>query len=316
MDAATGAPINGPDGLKLEVGGLLGGLFATGAVDQRDGAEFSNGLNWPTLGQPGGTGPVGGDLYKVSLDGKKMLWDFKTASPNASGVAIANGIVYFKSLSGTMYMLNAKARDAAHALIGTFNVGNGFAAPVVVDGMVFSASNFGISAYGVVPKAGSIRADAAKFASSFLASQTTLAGGTLSRGQVTQLANGFGGSIGVLVKDLSAMLGIKPPPTKALAADFKLYVTAVNASDVAGARAALAEVKSDLAALFTALTTARTDQANLASDQAALFASLDSLLLDQQNQAFASGLADASSGLTNFLHVFDDLALTKFGLVL
>ena len=50
MDAATGAPINGPNGLKLEAGGRLGGLFATGAVDQREGIVFENGVDWPTLG--------------------------------------------------------------------------------------------------------------------------------------------------------------------------------------------------------------------------------------------------------------------------
>src|SRR5262249_54084128 len=37
LDALTGAPINGPTGLKLEAGGVLGGLFATGAVDQEHG---------------------------------------------------------------------------------------------------------------------------------------------------------------------------------------------------------------------------------------------------------------------------------------
>jgi hypothetical protein len=318
MDAASGAPVNGPNGLQLEVGGLLGGLFATGAVDQKDGAEFSNGLNWPTLGQIGGTGPVGGDLYKVSLDGKKMLWDFKTPSPNEAGVAIANGIVYLKSSNGTLYMLNAKAKDAAHALIGTFNVGNGFAAPVIVDGMMFSGGNFGISAYGVVPKASAVRADVAKFSSNFLAAEAALAGGTLTTGQVNLLTTGFSNSIGVVVKDLSAMLGIKPPLTKTLAADFKLYANAVNAGSgyFDGLQLALDKVKADLAALFASLTTTRTDQGNLAIDQTALLASLDALLVDQGNHAFGSAVADASSGLTNFLHVFDDLALTQYGIVL
>ena len=51
MDAATGAPINGPDGLPLEAGGSLGGLFATGAVDQQAGIVFQNGLDWPTAGE-------------------------------------------------------------------------------------------------------------------------------------------------------------------------------------------------------------------------------------------------------------------------
>ena len=60
LDAATGAPINGPGGLQLEAGGVLGGLFATGAVDQKDGVVFANGLNWPNLA----TDPKAADTVK------------------------------------------------------------------------------------------------------------------------------------------------------------------------------------------------------------------------------------------------------------
>src|SRR5262249_6782589 len=72
MDAATGTPINGPDGLELEVGGVLGGLYANGAVDDRAGLVFANGLDWPDPFVAPGTG----DLYALSADGKTILWDF------------------------------------------------------------------------------------------------------------------------------------------------------------------------------------------------------------------------------------------------
>ena len=136
VDAATGAGINVPNGLQLEVGGGLGGLFAAGAVDQKDGIVFQNGLDWPTAGVNSDP-PVGGDLYAVSLDGNTMLWDFKTPAPNGSGVAIANGVVYFTSLDGNLYALDATAADAGDALLGTFQIGANYSGPAVTDGHVF-----------------------------------------------------------------------------------------------------------------------------------------------------------------------------------
>jgi outer membrane protein assembly factor BamB len=136
MSAATGQPINGPNGLQFEVEGPIGGLFATGAVDQKDGVVFQNGIDWPKFGITPAP-PAGGDLYAVSLDGKTVRWDFKTPAPNGSGVAIANGVVYFESLDGTLYALNANARGAAHALLGSFQIGGNFGGPAVANGHVF-----------------------------------------------------------------------------------------------------------------------------------------------------------------------------------
>jgi polyvinyl alcohol dehydrogenase (cytochrome) len=136
LNAATGARINGPQGLHLEVGGALGGLFATGAVDQKDRVVFQNGVDWPTYAVTNAP-PVGGDLYAVSLNGKTILWDFKTPAPNGSGVAIADGVVYFTSLDGTLYALNAQAKQASQALLGSFPIGGNYGGPSVVNGHVF-----------------------------------------------------------------------------------------------------------------------------------------------------------------------------------
>jgi hypothetical protein len=53
-------------------------------------------------------------------------------APNGSGVAIANGVVYFQSLDGTFYALNAKAPDAAHALLASFATGGNYSGPGAV----------------------------------------------------------------------------------------------------------------------------------------------------------------------------------------
>ena len=131
LNAATGAALNGPNATQLEVGGVLGGLYASGAVDQKAGLVFQNGLDWPY-----GSRPLGGDLYALSLTGTE-LWDFKTPAPNGSGVAIANGVVYFQSLDGTLYMLNEHATSASDALLATVNTGGQYSAPAVADGHVF-----------------------------------------------------------------------------------------------------------------------------------------------------------------------------------
>jgi outer membrane protein assembly factor BamB len=314
MDAATGAALNGPNALQLEVGGVEGGLFATGAVDQKDGAEFSNGNDWPTLLQPNDPGPVGGDLYAVSLDGKTMRWDFKTPSPALSGVAVANGIVYFKTLDGTLYFLNARAKDAAHALIGTLAVGNGYAAPVVVDGMLFAAGNSGIEAFGFTPKAaGSARGHGAAAGAGLLSAEVTLASGGLTKGQVNAAARAWSGPITVAVKDLATLIGVKAPSTAAFAADFKAYATAVNAGDANGAQAALTNVKADLTALFAALANPMADPTTVQNDETTLFGTLDTLLADQQAHNLSAASTDAATAFGNLMTVFNDLLGGRYG---
>jgi outer membrane protein assembly factor BamB len=134
MNAATGAPINGPSGTQLEVGGNNGGLFANGAVDQAAGRVFENGNDWPD-----GSATGSGDVYAVSLTGK-LLWDFKTPEQDSSGVAIANGVVYFQSFDGYLYMLNANASSASGAFLARFYTGGQYGAPAVADGHVFEGT--------------------------------------------------------------------------------------------------------------------------------------------------------------------------------
>jgi outer membrane protein assembly factor BamB len=99
LDASTGGAINQ---VQVEVGGELSGLFADSAVAR--GVAFANTSNWPN-GFVGGA-PISGSL--VAGDASRELWRFKTATPNLSGVAVANDVVYFQSaLDGTLYALDA-----------------------------------------------------------------------------------------------------------------------------------------------------------------------------------------------------------------
>ena len=55
-------------------------------------------------------------------------------------MAIANGVVYFVSLDGTLYALNANATSAANALLASYQIGGNFSGPAVVDGHVFAGT--------------------------------------------------------------------------------------------------------------------------------------------------------------------------------
>jgi polyvinyl alcohol dehydrogenase (cytochrome) len=115
LDAATGAEVSTP--IQLAPSGTVGGLFADSAY--ADGVNYANGTDWPGLlsGQP----PNRGILSAIAADGSHELWHFNTpSSPNISGVAVANGVVYFQSmLDGTLYALDAKTgTELAHVATG------------------------------------------------------------------------------------------------------------------------------------------------------------------------------------------------------
>jgi polyvinyl alcohol dehydrogenase (cytochrome) len=105
VDAETGDIIN--QFQATATGGNLGGLFADSAV--AGGVVYANGSDWP---DPFGTLPLpapynGGSLSALKADGSGELWSVLTPAPNISGVAVANGVVYFSSIDGTFYALDA-----------------------------------------------------------------------------------------------------------------------------------------------------------------------------------------------------------------
>src|SRR5262245_26303798 len=104
LDAETGQIINQ---FQAAPGGNLGGLFADTAV--AGGVVYANGSDWP---DPFGNLPLptpyrGGSLSAIKGDGSGELWSFPTPAPNISGVAVAAGVVYFSSIDGSFYAVNA-----------------------------------------------------------------------------------------------------------------------------------------------------------------------------------------------------------------
>jgi outer membrane protein assembly factor BamB len=116
------------------------------------GVVFANGINWPGFLANPPQPPVEGNLFAVSGDGATVLWNFMTpSSPNISGVAVANGVVYFQSMfDGTLFALDAETGSALAAVpIGLSNSG-----PSVSRGTVY----VGTGSYFVPPGPGSITA--------------------------------------------------------------------------------------------------------------------------------------------------------------
>jgi polyvinyl alcohol dehydrogenase (cytochrome) len=327
MNAATGQPINGPNGTQLEAGGVLGGLYQAGAVDQKDGIIFANGLNWPAL-DTGGP-PAGGDLYAVSLDGKTQLWDFQTPAPNGSGVAIANGVVYFQSTDGTLYALNAEAPDAAHALLASIATGGNYSGPAVADGHVFLGTGYvipmapytqyhnSITALGLPPKAAQeVQSDFAALGGALSSANLLVAAGGASNGQVNQAINTATSALDSVVGDLAAIINVAVPSLNTLNQDLAAYYLAVAGGNTSGAQTALANVQSDLGAVFAALVTPAVNQTKLGADETALFSVLNQLLSDEQAQNSAATSADTAAEFAALDAVFNDLLDGRYGLIL
>lgn len=111
LDPNTG---NILQGLPVAPGGMLGGLMPDSAV--ANGVVFANGADWPAPFDGGA--PRGGSLTAIFGDASGVKWAFDedgvpgnghagTVAPNLSGVAVANGVVYFQSLNGILYALDA-----------------------------------------------------------------------------------------------------------------------------------------------------------------------------------------------------------------
>lgn len=132
LDAATGQLINQ---LQVEPGGTLGGLFADTAVS--NGVVYANGINWPG-GNPGNVPPTAGDLIAIAGDGSHELWRFNTPqSPDMSGVAVANGVVYFTSaINGELFALDQATGTQLAAVQISQPIG-AWGGPSVIDGQVY-----------------------------------------------------------------------------------------------------------------------------------------------------------------------------------
>jgi hypothetical protein len=98
-----------------------------------------------------------------------------------------------------------------------------------------------------------------------------------------------------------------------LATDFKAYSTAVNAGDATGAQAALANVKTDLAAIFAALANPMAYPSAVQNDETTLFGNLDTLLADQQGHDLSAASTDAATTFGNLMTLFNDVLGDRYG---
>jgi uncharacterized protein (TIGR03118 family) len=119
---------NGKEGLQLVPGSTLGGFFATAAVDPKADMVFSNSRDPATT-----TKPATGHLFAIAGDGSHVVWQFDTPSPAQSGVAVANGVVYFETTGGILYALDEKTG----ALLAKIAANGNVSGPVVSNGHVY-----------------------------------------------------------------------------------------------------------------------------------------------------------------------------------
>jgi polyvinyl alcohol dehydrogenase (cytochrome) len=139
FDAATGELVREK---QLQVGGSLGGLFADSATAY--GITYANGSDWP---DPFNFDvlPNAGLLTAVTGDAQHVVWQLSIPQKaNLSGVAVANGVVYFASLnpgtgdrlsnsSGTLFAVNAST-GAQLAAVPLGNCAN--SGPAISNGRV------------------------------------------------------------------------------------------------------------------------------------------------------------------------------------
>ncbi len=134
FDAATGNIVNiqanGKQGIQVVPGSTLGGLFATAAVDPKTDVVYAN-ARVPT--NDSNPFPATGELAAISGDGLSVLWTVPTPSADQSGVALANGVVYFEDTGGTFYAVDA---DTGKILTQLFT-GGGDSGPAISRGQIF-----------------------------------------------------------------------------------------------------------------------------------------------------------------------------------
>jgi polyvinyl alcohol dehydrogenase (cytochrome) len=127
LDAATGALVAVE---QFVPGGGNGGLFADSAV--AGGIVFANGSDWPAPNPP-----VTGSLIAFTGDASQELWRFDVpGTANLSGVAVANGVVYFESYGGTLYALSA----ATGAPVAAVAIGPSASGPAIDRGQVYAGT--------------------------------------------------------------------------------------------------------------------------------------------------------------------------------
>jgi polyvinyl alcohol dehydrogenase (cytochrome) len=127
LDAATGTEVAVE---QFAPASTNGGLFADSAV--ADGVVYANSALWTMPGPP-----TTGALIAFTGDASQELWRFEVAdTANISGVAVANGVVYFESTNGNLYALDA----GTGAQLAAVPMGASASGPSVDRGRVFAGT--------------------------------------------------------------------------------------------------------------------------------------------------------------------------------
>jgi polyvinyl alcohol dehydrogenase (cytochrome) len=131
LDAATGNRVN----MIQAVPSCLGseGLFATGAVSK--GVVFVNGVNCNIPSKPPFL-PPSGAVVALKSDASQKLWTYTSFfAPVLSGVAVANGVVYFNA-SGLFSILYALDAETGRVLAGVLTSG-AISGPSISNGQIY-----------------------------------------------------------------------------------------------------------------------------------------------------------------------------------
>src|SRR5262249_34097958 len=150
---------------------------------------------------------------------------------------------------------DAKAPDAAHALLAAVPTGGNYSGPAVADGHVYLGTGAviplapffqyhnGITALGLPPKASANLSSDVDALNSALGSVNHLAAaGPVNDGKLEKAIDAGNKALDVVVSDLAATVAVDAPSTKAVQMDLKAYYLAVAAGNAA-APAALTSVK-------------------------------------------------------------------------
>ena len=131
LDAATGDLVGSIQAVPSCAGSE--GLFADSAIS--DDVVFVNGVNCNIPSKPPLIPPTGA-VIALKSDASKKLWEFTSFfAPVLSGVAVANGVVYFNA-SGLFSILYALDAKTGQVLAGVLTSG-GISGPSVSHGQIY-----------------------------------------------------------------------------------------------------------------------------------------------------------------------------------
>jgi polyvinyl alcohol dehydrogenase (cytochrome) len=133
LNAATGHLVGSIQAVPSCAGSE--GLFADSAVDEGNGMVFVNGVNCSIPSKPPFIPPTG-VVAALKSNASAKVWEFTSwFAPVLSGVAVANGVVYFQA-SGPLSILYALDAKTGRVLAGVLTSG-GISGPAVSNGRIY-----------------------------------------------------------------------------------------------------------------------------------------------------------------------------------